>query len=642
MAELLGQKQNPQATQALEQRVRELSTLHDIARAVISVLDLQSVLNRIVDAAVYLTGGEEGFLLLIDEESGDLILRAGKGLGDKAAKVMRMKVTDTLAGQVIQSGQPMRVGGFQKNKQYKVKTGYLVQSLVNVPIKSRTHGVIGVLSVDHSIESMRTFSDHDVALLSSLADYAAIAIENAQLYERAMQRAEQLAQSLEEAGSVPNIPSAAADREALEKFIQGLRAQHNEVITVQSRARTMARELRSQARLAEEMSQRLALWDEEVDNLLPSLDWLSQTGLSLIEGSRQPVDRATPSGEHPAALVLGRQLMDHLSEGILLCDSRGRILEANPAAAFLLDRQLEKIVGLELQELAVKDARWERMVGSLRLALALGDSGQPTPPSPSATLYYNGRALQATLVPMLEDGGRRPAGIVAILRDVSSEIEGWRARDETINELSERLRSPMTAIASYSDLLLSESVGLLGGTQRRYLQRIRHSTERLSTILAEVSEMISQRILHAEPEALSLNDALEEAIAAAREELSLSGVAIKAEIARDLPPVQIGAEHITKIVSELLSIAGQRTAVGEAVLLSTELQHVNGRLSHLVLSIQDGGSQSLGRAPLDRDEKVKEIKRMAEEQGGRLWIERDSSGTGRISFLVPVADHSLV
>ena len=180
MAETLGEKHNPTATQFLEHRVRELNTLHEIARAVTSVLDLESVLNRIVEAGVYLTNAEEGFLFLVDEETGDLTLRAGKGLGEKASRVMSLKVTDSIPAQVVKTGRPVRIGGFKPDEEFKVKTGYLVKSLVNVPIKSAGR-VIGVLGVDHSIASMRSFTDHDVALLSSLADYAAIALQNASL-----------------------------------------------------------------------------------------------------------------------------------------------------------------------------------------------------------------------------------------------------------------------------------------------------------------------------------------------------------------------------------------------------------------------------------------------------------------------------
>ena len=110
--------------------------------------------------------------MLVDEQSNELYLRAGKGLGDKAAKVMNMTVKDSFAEQVISTAKPLRMGGGQKDDTFKVKTGYLVKSILNVPIKEQGR-VLGVLSVDHAIESQRTFSDYDVSLLSNLAEYAA-------------------------------------------------------------------------------------------------------------------------------------------------------------------------------------------------------------------------------------------------------------------------------------------------------------------------------------------------------------------------------------------------------------------------------------------------------------------------------------
>ena len=213
----------------LKTRVKQLSILHGIARAVTSVLDLQSVLNRIVDAAVYLTGAEEGFLMLVDEQSQELHLRAGKGLEDKAAKVMRLPMNDSMAGQVVQTGKPLRMGGKSGRQDIKVKTGYLVKSILKVPIKGRDGRVLGVLSVDHAIDSFKAFSDQDVNLLTSLADYASIAIENAQRYEEVTRRAEALRQSLNQAGETTRMPSRDADREALQKFNEGLRHQQEAV-----------------------------------------------------------------------------------------------------------------------------------------------------------------------------------------------------------------------------------------------------------------------------------------------------------------------------------------------------------------------------------------------------------------------------
>jgi len=630
MAELPGKKDDPTATQLLERRVRELSTLHEIARAVTSVLDLEVVLNRIVEAAVYLTNAEEGFLLLVDEETGDLVLRAGKGLGDKAARVMGMKVTDSIAGQVVKTGRPVRMGGFRRDEAYKVKTGYLVKSLVNVPIKSGGR-VIGALSVDHSTASLRTFSDHDVALLASLADYAAIAIENARLFAQASAKAGELARALEEqTGRAPAGPSPAQDREALEQFVQGLRAQREEIARGVERARELALNLRSQADGADEMVERLNLWNDEVLSLIPQLEWLAQVGLPHAAAGEMRLP-----GEEAGAPAPDSRFLEHLAEGVLLCDAQGSIRQANEAAAQILGKPLADLINSDLQS-AAEDERWGRMVGALRLALALGGETRLAPTT-ETTLYLNDRTIHANLVPII-DSAAKIAGIVAIFRDISSKVGGWRARDEALITISQKLRSPMTAIASYSDLLLSDAAGVTDSMQRRYLQRIRHSVERIETILRELGDEAAAAGQSLETSTQSVSDVINEAIDTAQDALFLDGVNIARDIPENLPPVQFGAKYVSRILADLLAAAGKRTAVGHSVNVNTQVQWADGRPTYLVVLIQDGGATPQDVPPLEEDAALHTARSLAEDEGGRIWLEPKAEGGNLLSFLLPIAE----
>ena len=181
--------------QQLERRVRELNILYGVGKSVTSLLDLEKVLNRIVEAAVFVTGAEEGSLLLVDRDTGELYLRAARNLGEKFARGFRLKVEHSIAGQVVKTGKPI-LQSTQDEETLKVKTGYLVKSLVNVPLKAKNE-VIGVLTVNNKISS-KPFTDKDVHLLSALADYATIAIVNAQLYEETKHWSEELERKVEE------------------------------------------------------------------------------------------------------------------------------------------------------------------------------------------------------------------------------------------------------------------------------------------------------------------------------------------------------------------------------------------------------------------------------------------------------------
>ncbi len=182
----------------LAQQLSELKILSKLARSISSVLDLNEVLNQIVEAATELTQAEEGVLLLPDEEGKALYLRAMKGIDDDSARIFRIRTEDPLIGRVYKSGEPLLVSdkGWQR-----VKTEYFVKSLLYVPLNSKGQ-TIGVLGVNNRRKE-RSFTQHDQELLLDLAAHAAIAVENARLYEERLLQNRQLA-TLVEAGKAVN------------------------------------------------------------------------------------------------------------------------------------------------------------------------------------------------------------------------------------------------------------------------------------------------------------------------------------------------------------------------------------------------------------------------------------------------------
>jgi signal transduction histidine kinase/DNA-binding response OmpR family regulator len=175
-------RETDRLTTQLKEQVSWLNILSEIGRSVTSTLDLDEVLRRIVSAAVDITQAEEGFLALIDATTNQLYLRAVKNIDEKMIKTMRLLVDDTLVGEAINKGQPIR-SSRTKKRSIKVSTGFLVQSVLHVPILSKGRP-LGVLSVDHRLANI-DFSDKDEDLLLSLAGYAAVALENANLYQQA-------------------------------------------------------------------------------------------------------------------------------------------------------------------------------------------------------------------------------------------------------------------------------------------------------------------------------------------------------------------------------------------------------------------------------------------------------------------------
>jgi two-component system NtrC family sensor kinase len=228
--------------QRLERRVRELSTLHDVGRAVTSLLELEKVLNRVVEAAVFLTGAEEGFLLLVDKETEELYMRAAQGLSQKEARSFRIKVEDSLSGQVVTTGKPIMISSVRNQETFALKTGYLVKALLHVPLRLGDE-VIGVLSVHNKI-SPKPFSDSDLRTLTILVGYAAVAIENARLYTSMEERVRQLSQ----------------------RFVRGV-GTYEQQLQKSKEVEQLAQELRALVAAAENLTEQLKIREKEAENL---------------------------------------------------------------------------------------------------------------------------------------------------------------------------------------------------------------------------------------------------------------------------------------------------------------------------------------------------------------------------------------
>jgi len=195
----------------LRRRNEELRSLLDVGRAVTQTRQADLLLRQIVEAAAYLTGAEDAGIYMLEETSGDVILRASKEAQGGRAMTNRIPVSDEFVSQVIKSGQTIvRQKSGQVN--LKVKTGYMVQTLANVPIwvEGRIGGVLGV----YNRTSQVNFSEHHVQLLRGLAAWAGVALER-------LLRAPAGGESVPVSGTAP-LPAAVSPaefRQAMMTFI---------------------------------------------------------------------------------------------------------------------------------------------------------------------------------------------------------------------------------------------------------------------------------------------------------------------------------------------------------------------------------------------------------------------------------------
>jgi DNA-binding response OmpR family regulator len=186
----------------IKRRSDEVRTLSEIGRAVVSLGDLDAILTRVVEAAAFMSDAEEANIYLADPGTSDLVLRASKQAGEKHATLQRLRVYDTLVGQVFRTGQSLLHQPSLEGGTVKVQTGFLVQSLIEVPLRVSSR-VVGVMGVYNRL-APRAFTEHQLTLLQALADWAGVALEHASLVSKARAAAPEKAES----GTIALAPQA--------------------------------------------------------------------------------------------------------------------------------------------------------------------------------------------------------------------------------------------------------------------------------------------------------------------------------------------------------------------------------------------------------------------------------------------------
>lgn len=162
-------------------RADEFASLYEIGTVVGSSLQLDQVLHSVVSSAMTLLDADACSLMLIDQSKGELTVQAAQGASTIESDETCQRVGEGIAGWVAQNGQPLLVQGDQLPPQLRhVSVREHVTSAISVPLKAsgRTLGVINVSSL-----GQRRFADSDVQLLSRLAADAALALDNAHLYD---------------------------------------------------------------------------------------------------------------------------------------------------------------------------------------------------------------------------------------------------------------------------------------------------------------------------------------------------------------------------------------------------------------------------------------------------------------------------
>jgi signal transduction histidine kinase len=512
--------------------------------------------------------------------------------------------------------------------------------------------LMGVVVAGNPV-SRRRFTPRDEQILQAVAAAVTASLANLRRYGAA--------------GGDEELTTALAE-------VQRLTRQTTEIEDELERQRQRADELDTMLRLQEEAgegearsSTEAAIWEEELRELAEARDALQnelaewkekaeqiahakadlQMQLAQTRAELQVVQNraATPAPVEPAT--------DGGPGGILVSDEQGNVVMASQGAQYLVGEPRADIVGQPLEDVFDESA-WTQTVRRL-----LSDGAQPGDAA-SVTLELAGRTIRAELarLPDSPDSPGWPGGISAMLYL----DKGTTLQTDMLTSLIHELRTPMTSINGYTDLLVGEAVGILGETQRQFLLRVKANIERMGGLLDDLVKVVSLDAGEEgrlSPEPVDFANIMENAIMALSAQFSERELEVQLEMPDELPPVYADRDSIFQVVQHLLANACQCSRPGSTVVVRADLEEHDDQLQglpdYLLVSVTDTGGgitpedqrrvfQRLYRAdnPLisglgETGVGLSIAKALVEAHGGRIWVESEADAGSTFSFILPLS-----
>ena len=227
---------------------------------------------------------------------------------------------------------------------------------------------------------------------------------------------------------------------------------------------------------------------------------------------------------------------------------------------------------------------------------------------------------------------------------------------EVIASISQELRQPMSSIVGYTDLLLGESVGILGALQRKFVERIKSSTERIGSLIDDMIQVstLETGLAGLNPEPVDLNLIIDNAMSYTSSQVREKNISMHLDLPKKVAAIHADREALQQILIHLLQNAGAATPVEGTIKLNVQTRSEEGQEFVLIQVTDSGGGIPSVDMPrvftrLYRADNVliqgvgdtgvglSIAKTLTEAQKGRIWVESDSGVGSTFSVLLPIA-----
>ena len=180
---------------AQEKEQQQLKAFQEISAAVNSSLEVDEVLGEVMDAIIKLTQAERSILLLRNEETNELEIKVSRNIDQEAVQKSSFDISRSIVSSVYETGEPVVTMNAQSDPRFAAQESiisYNLRSILCVPLASKEKN-IGVIYADNRVAA-GIFGDSDRDLLAAFGDQAAVAIENARLFQSVREHLDEISE----------------------------------------------------------------------------------------------------------------------------------------------------------------------------------------------------------------------------------------------------------------------------------------------------------------------------------------------------------------------------------------------------------------------------------------------------------------
>jgi PAS domain S-box-containing protein len=263
-------------------------------------------------------------------------------------------------------------------------------------------------------------------------------------------------------------------------------------------------------------------------------------------------------------------ILGSISDGVVVFDAARRVILANAAAGRLFGVPADYLIGTEmpfgLQNLDVHPDVLD-MMNKLTLLTDLPDPLHPW----QGRFRVADHAINVT-ASRVSSMEREITGVVMVFRDVTKEVEVDRMKSEFISLVSHEMRTPMTSIKGYTDLILMGSVGPVSDMQKSFLTVIKSNADRLTALVADLLDLsrIETGRIKLDLKYVQLEDLINDVLATLRTQIEAKQQHVETHVPWGLPDIKVDRDRIVQILTNLISNAHKYTPEGGTITVSVE------------------------------------------------------------------------